>query len=102
MQAFGGMMAITGEPTGPSAKVGAPIPDPAAALFLAMSVTSALLRCEKTGCGARLDISLYDSVLGLMANQSMNWLLAGADTPRPELDHPVLTPYVNTAPRTDR
>jgi crotonobetainyl-CoA:carnitine CoA-transferase CaiB-like acyl-CoA transferase len=92
-QALSGMMAITGEPDRPGAKVGVPVSDLAAAMFGALSVVSALFARERSGDGARLDVSLYDATLALLANQSMNWLLSGEETPRIGSEHPNITPY---------
>jgi crotonobetainyl-CoA:carnitine CoA-transferase CaiB-like acyl-CoA transferase len=92
-QALSGMMAITGEADRPGAKVGVPISDLAAAMFGALAVVSALFSRERTGDGTRLDVSLYDATLALLANQSMNWLLSGEETPRIGSEHPNITPY---------
>ena len=93
MQALTGMMAITGERNGSAVKVGAPISDLAAALYATVGVISQLFDRLKTKRGARLDVSLYDAALSLLANQSMSWLLAKEETPRLGSEHPVITPY---------
>jgi crotonobetainyl-CoA:carnitine CoA-transferase CaiB-like acyl-CoA transferase len=98
-QALSGMMAITGEPDRPGAKVGVPISDLAAAMFGALAVVSALFARQRTGAGRQLDVSLYDATLALLANQSMNWLLSGEETPRIGSEHPNITPYGTHATR---
>jgi len=92
-QALSGMMAITGEPDRPGAKVGVPISDLAAGVFGALGVVSALYARQRKKTGTRLDVSLYDSTLAFLANQSMNWLISGEDTPRMGSEHPNITPY---------
>jgi crotonobetainyl-CoA:carnitine CoA-transferase CaiB-like acyl-CoA transferase len=93
IQALTGMMAITGEQGGPAVKVGAPISDLAAGLYSANAVTAQLFDRLQTKRGARLDVSLYDAALSLLANQSMSWLLSKEETPRLGSEHPVITPY---------
>jgi crotonobetainyl-CoA:carnitine CoA-transferase CaiB-like acyl-CoA transferase len=93
VQALSGTMSVTGEADGPPVKVGVPISDLAAALYSALAVAAQLFARQRTGRSARLDVSLYDSVLSLLANQSMNWLLCGVDTLRMGSDHPIITPY---------
>jgi crotonobetainyl-CoA:carnitine CoA-transferase CaiB-like acyl-CoA transferase len=93
IQALTGMMAITGEASGNPVKVGVPISDLAAGLYSALAITSQLCNRARSKRGARLDVSLYDSALALLANQSMNWLLAGVETPRMGSEHPTITPY---------
>jgi crotonobetainyl-CoA:carnitine CoA-transferase CaiB-like acyl-CoA transferase len=92
-QAMSGLMASTGDPDRSASKVGAPVSDLAAALFGVIGVVSALYARRDTGVGAELHVSLYDASLALLANQSMNWLLAGEDTRRLGSEHPSITPY---------
>jgi glutaryl-CoA transferase len=101
IQALTGLMAITGEPDGEPVKVGVPISDLAAGLYSALAVSSALVARSSTGRGMQLDVSLYDSVLSLLANQSMSWLLCGEDTRRLGSDHPTVAPYGRFRTSTD-
>jgi crotonobetainyl-CoA:carnitine CoA-transferase CaiB-like acyl-CoA transferase len=93
IQALTGMMAITGEQGRQAVKVGAPISDLAAALYSAVAVTAQLFERLRSKRGARLEVSLYDAALSLLANQSMSWLLSKEETPRLGSEHPVITPY---------
>jgi crotonobetainyl-CoA:carnitine CoA-transferase CaiB-like acyl-CoA transferase len=93
IQALTGMMAITGEPERPPVKVGVPISDLSAGLYSAIAITAQLFDRAQTGRGARLDVSLYDAALALLANQSMNWLLSGSETARMGSEHPTISPY---------
>src|SRR6202007_2562028 len=74
-------------------KVGAPISDLAAALYSATAVTAQLFDRQRTKRGSKIEVSLYDAPLSLLANQSMSWLLSKEETPRLGSEHPVITPY---------
>jgi len=76
-QAESGMMAITGTPDGPPAKVGSNAADVYAATTAAMCITSALVSRAVTGVGARVDVSLRDSFLALQACWFSSWLATG-------------------------
>ncbi len=92
-QSLTGLMSITGERDGPPVKVGAPVSDLSAALFGTIATVAALYKRRETGEGARVEVSLYDATLALLANQSMNWLLAQEETPRLGSEHPSIAPY---------
>ena len=52
MQAFGGIMSMTGEEGGPSVRVGASIVDMGTGMWAAIGILSALLRQRDTGRAA--------------------------------------------------
>ena len=56
LQAMGGAMSLTGEPGGPPVRMGLPMADLAGGLFGAFAVAGALLRRERTGAGAHVDL----------------------------------------------
>jgi crotonobetainyl-CoA:carnitine CoA-transferase CaiB-like acyl-CoA transferase len=60
-QARSGIMSVTGHPGMPPAKVGVPICDLTTALYLALSVTAAVLERERSGYGQHIDVSLLES-----------------------------------------
>lgn len=60
-QARSGLMSITGHPDMPPAKVGVPICDLNAALYVALSVTAALHERERSGLGQHIDVSLMEA-----------------------------------------
>jgi crotonobetainyl-CoA:carnitine CoA-transferase CaiB-like acyl-CoA transferase len=66
LQAMGGAMSITGEPGGKPVRMGLPMGDLAGGMFGAFAVAGALLRRERTGEGAHLDLSLLDCQVSLL------------------------------------
>jgi CoA:oxalate CoA-transferase len=66
LQAMGGGMSITGEEGRAPVRMGLPIGDLAGGMFGAFAVAGALFRRERTGQGARLDLSLLDCQVSLL------------------------------------
>lgn len=64
-QAMGGIMSITGSKGDPPLRCGATIADSSGGTNLALGISAALYRREKTGKGMKLEVSLQDSVLNL-------------------------------------
>jgi len=64
-QAMGGIMSITGNEGDPPLRCGATIADSSAGAYLAMGISAALYRREKTGKGMKLEVSMQDSALNL-------------------------------------
>jgi crotonobetainyl-CoA:carnitine CoA-transferase CaiB-like acyl-CoA transferase len=66
LQARGGAMSLTGEPGRPPVRMGLPMGDLAGGMFGAFAVAGALLRRERTGQGASIDLSLLDCQVSLL------------------------------------
>src|SRR6476469_9167405 len=77
IQAMGGLMSITGEPDGKPMKVGVAIADLFAGQNAVIAILAALQARTQTGRGQHLDISLFDSQLGMLANVASNYLISG-------------------------
>ena len=92
MQARSGIMAITGEANGPPAKVGVAWIDVMTGMNAVSAILAALYRRERTGQGARIDISLWDTAVAALVNQAHN-ALAGHEPTRMGSAHPNLVPY---------
>lgn len=97
IQAEAGLMSITGEPDGaPGAgpqKVGVAVADLMTGMYAVAGILAALRHAERTGQGQHLDLALYDTQVGWLANQAMNWLV-GAEVPsRRGTAHPNIVPY---------
>ena len=92
MQARSGIMSVTGEGGGPPAKVGVAWIDVMSGMNAVSSILACLLRREKTGKGARIDISLWDTAMASLVNQAHN-ALVGMKTSRMGSSHPNLVPY---------
>ena len=73
-------MSVTGDPNGPPYRLGLPIADLVAGLFAAQGVLLALLARAATGRGRHVDISMLDSVAGLLTYQAANYLATGAQS----------------------
>ncbi len=77
MQAFGGLMSVTGHPGQPAVRTGTSIIDMGTGMWLAMAVITALLRREETGRGGVVDTSLYETALGWMGYFLPIWTFSG-------------------------
>ncbi len=77
MQAFGGLMSVTGHPGQPAVRTGTSIIDMGTGMWLAMAVITALLRRGETGRGGVVDTSLYETALGWMGYFLPIWTFSG-------------------------
>ena len=97
IQAEAGLMSITGEPDGaPGAgpqKVGVAVADLMTGMYAVVGILAALRHAERTGQGQQLDLALYDTQVGWLANQAMNWLVGGEVPERRGTAHPNIVPY---------
>lgn len=93
VQAMGGIMDLTGEPTGSPQKPGVAYADLFTGLHAVIAIEAALLRRERTGQGATIDLSLLDTQVSMLANQAMNYLVSGRTPHRLGNAHPNLVPY---------
>jgi len=66
MQAFGGIMSVTGEEGRPPVRVGVSIVDSGTGMWCVIGVLAALQRRAATGQGCVIDASLYETALGWM------------------------------------
>jgi crotonobetainyl-CoA:carnitine CoA-transferase CaiB-like acyl-CoA transferase len=82
VQAFTGMMSLQGNEDDPPVKVGFPVIDAAAGMMAAQSVLAALLRRERSGEGAYLDVSMAQAALHLMLSPAVQAAFEGQDRPR--------------------
>lgn len=67
MEAFGGLMSVTGEPDRPPSRVGVPAVDFSTALWVAIGILAALRRREATGVGCTVDTSLFETSAVMMS-----------------------------------
>ena len=92
-QGMSGFMSITGTAdTGPL-RVGLPIGDVCAGMWLAIGIQAALLQRVATGCGQRVETSLLASLVGMLNVQGQRQLSLGDTPKRIGNDHPVICPY---------
>jgi formyl-CoA transferase len=93
VQAWGGLMSITGTPDGEPVKVGVAIIDLVAGLMLGKSITAALFAREKIGVGQRIDTSLLEAEVASLINVGSNYLVGGKVPSRWGNAHPNIVPY---------
>ncbi|GAA2793864.1 CaiB/BaiF CoA transferase family protein [Crossiella cryophila] len=77
VQGLSGMMSVTGTPEVTPLRAGFPVADTLGGLVAAYAVTAALLRRERTGEGAFLDVSMLESALTAMGWVTSNYLITG-------------------------
>lgn len=91
-QAVGGLMSITGLPEQGPMRVGIPITDLCAGMFLAQGILLALLNREHTGKGQWVHTSLLESMTFMLDFQASRWLQAGEVAEQAGNDHPTGVP----------
>lgn len=92
VQAEAGLVSVTGTPEAP-AKTGIPTADIAAGMYAFSGVLAALLRRERDGVGAVVDVSMFDSLVEWMGHPMYLQMYAGQQPPRMGLAHPAIVPY---------
>jgi CoA:oxalate CoA-transferase len=93
IQAMSGIMSVTGFPDGPPTRVGTSLSDLCAGVFLFCGIASALYDREKTGKGARIDISMLDSTMAFLEHGLMEYVANGKAPGRIGNRHPFITPF---------
>jgi crotonobetainyl-CoA:carnitine CoA-transferase CaiB-like acyl-CoA transferase len=93
IQAMGGLMSFTGEPDGEPMKVGVAAADLFAGQNAVIAILAALQARTQTGKGQHLDIALFDSQLGMLANVASNYLVSGNLPRRYGNAHANIVPY---------
>ena len=96
-QAMGGIMDLTGDAGGDPQKIGVAFADIFTGLYGLVGVQSALAQRERSGEGQLVDVSLLDSMVGVLANQAMNYLVGGTTPRRIGNVHPNISPYQSFA-----
>ncbi|MFW6199676.1 MAG: CaiB/BaiF CoA transferase family protein [Gemmatimonadota bacterium] len=77
MQAYAGIMSVTGHPDGPPARVGGSVVDFGTGMWGAIAVLGALRSRDRTGEGSKLEISLLDTSVGWVSYHIMGYLATG-------------------------
>ena len=93
MQAFAGIVSITGEPDRPGVRVGASLIDIGTGVWAALGILAALLERQSTGRGRDVGVALFDTALSLVGYQLASSLASGVPTGRHGTAFPLIAPY---------
>jgi crotonobetainyl-CoA:carnitine CoA-transferase CaiB-like acyl-CoA transferase len=93
MQAFAGLMSVTGEPDQAPVRVGTSIIDMAAGMWSVIAVLAALLRRQGDGQGVAIDTSLYETALAWMCYHAANFQASGELPKRQGSGAAMIVPY---------
>ena len=100
LQAETGLMSITGPEDGQPTKHGVALVDVCTGMLASNAILAALNARHTTGRGQRLNVSLYESGLFMLANVAASHLAADRDGGRYGNGHPSIVPYT-TYPARD-
>ena len=92
VQCEAGVLSVTGTPDGP-AKAGIPVADIASGMYALSSIMAALLRRERTGEGATLDVTMFESLGEWMGFPAYFTAYGGSAPPRSGAYHATIVPY---------
>jgi crotonobetainyl-CoA:carnitine CoA-transferase CaiB-like acyl-CoA transferase len=93
LQAYGGMMSVTGRPEDPPTFCGASINDKATGMFTVIGALGALRRREITGRGGVVDTSLFETAVHWVEGQVNNHMATGDVPKRHGTGGAVIVPY---------
>lgn len=93
MQAFGGIMSITGEDGRPPVRVGPSIVDMSCGMWAAIGILAALHQRSATGEGCEVGTSLYESTLNWISSAAAAYMASGKIPVRRGSEMPFLVPY---------
>jgi len=92
VQCEAGLLSVTGTPEAP-AKAGIPVADIASGMYAMSSILAALLRRERDGAGATLDITMFESLGEWMGFPAYYTAYGGTAPPRSGAYHATIVPY---------
>jgi itaconate CoA-transferase len=92
VQCEAGLLSVTGTPEAP-AKAGIPVADIAAGMYAMSSILAALLRRERDGVGATLDITMFEALGEWMGFPAYFTAYGGSAPPRSGAYHATIVPY---------
>jgi crotonobetainyl-CoA:carnitine CoA-transferase CaiB-like acyl-CoA transferase len=100
VQGMGGIMDITGPADGEPMRMGVAFADVFTGVYSALAVVAALNERNATGRGSHIDMALLDTMVGVLANQALFYLVSGTPPKRMGNAHATVVPY-QTFPTTD-
>ncbi len=93
VQGMSGIMDLTGEPDGDPQKIGVAFADIFTGLYSVIAIQAALRDRDASGRGQHIDMALLDCMVGVLANQGLNYLASGKSPRRLGNRHPNIAPY---------
>jgi crotonobetainyl-CoA:carnitine CoA-transferase CaiB-like acyl-CoA transferase len=93
IQAFAGLISITGEPDRPGVRVGASLIDIGTGVWAALGIVAALHERTSTGLGRDVEVALFDTALSLVGYQLAAALRSGEPPGRFGTAFPLIAPY---------
>jgi crotonobetainyl-CoA:carnitine CoA-transferase CaiB-like acyl-CoA transferase len=93
MQAAGGLISMTGEPDRPGVRIGSSLIDMGTGLWAALGTLAALLERKRSGEGAVVDTSLYETALGYIGYHLVGYLADGTVPAGQGTVFPMVAPY---------
>jgi len=92
-QAMGGIMSLTGHPGSGPTRVGTSTGDITAGLFTTIGILAALAARERSGRGARVDVSMLDAQVATLENAIVRYLASGVVPGPLGSRHPSIAPF---------
>lgn len=92
-QAGSGLMSITGEHDGEPSKIGVALADVLTAHYAHGAICAALFGRERSGDGARIEVSLFGASVASLVNVAQGALATGQEARRYGNAHPSIVPY---------
>jgi len=93
IQGMSGIMDLTGAPEGEPQKIGVALADICTGLYGVIAIQAALAQRARTGAGQHIDMALLDTMVAVLANQALNFLVSGTAPHRQGNSHPNIVPY---------
>ena len=93
LQAESGLMSICGDAEGGPTKYGVAIVDVCTGMLACNAILAALNARHRTNKGQKVEVSLYETSLAMLANVASSYLVSGKDAGRYGNGHPSIVPY---------
>ena len=93
VQGTSGWMSLTGPADSAPTKIGVPVGDVATGMFATQAILAAVLRRERVGEGAYIDLAMQDSLVAMLAYHAGAYLATGRSPHRNGNLHSTVAPY---------
>lgn len=93
IQAWSGVMSVTGEADGGPLLIGVPVADYTGSMLAVQAVALALFARERTGRGQKIDVSMLGGLLAMLSTRLANYWASGEDPQRMGSANSIYVPY---------